>query len=145
MDTTPTANTDVQAAIERLGISLGVRLLREIEKHNPERVLKAIAAFEQYRARHPVTNPSGCLLQMIRDGAEPNMLQETPAAPPDEFNHWYQEAVAAGFCLDVPRRLLGTIRGEPLVKVTDERYPQGYRVMLWRDAQVLWDNLRRGR
>jgi hypothetical protein len=48
-----------------------VRLRRELKQHQPEKVLRAMAAFEQYRLQHGVENPAGCLLQMIREEAEP--------------------------------------------------------------------------
>ena len=46
----------------------------------------------------------------------------------DEFDRWYAEAIAQGFCLDIPRRCLSTMGTEPLVKVVDKSRPDGYRV-----------------
>jgi len=64
---------DIVQRLETLGVKLGVRLRREIQQRKPEKVMQAIAAFEQYRLQHVVENPAGCLLQMIRDEAEPKV------------------------------------------------------------------------
>jgi len=58
-----------------------------------------------------------CLLQMIRDEAEPNVPLEAPEM--DEFDRWYTEAIVQGFCLDIPRRYLSTMGTQPLVKVME--------------------------
>jgi len=101
--------------LEALGVKLGVRLRREMKQHKSEKVLRAMAAFEQYRLQHGVENPAGCLLQMIRDGAEPNVPLAAPVPEMDEFDPWYAEAIAQGFCLDIPRCYLSTVGTEPLV------------------------------
>jgi len=62
-----------------------------------------------------------------------------------EFDRWYAEAIAQGFCLDIPRRCLSTMGTEPLVKVVDKSRPDGYRVMPWREAREYQERLRRGR
>ena len=77
---------DIVQKLETLGVKLGVRLQREIKQHKPEKVMLAIEAFEQYRSQHVVENPAGCLLQMIRDGAEPNVPLEAPVPEMDEFD-----------------------------------------------------------
>jgi hypothetical protein len=136
---------DIVQKLETLGVKLGVRLQREIKQHNPEKVMLAIAAFEQYRSQHVVENPAGCLLQMIRDGAEPNVPLEAPVPEMDEFDRWYAEAIAQGFCLDIPRRYLSTMGTEPLVKVVDKSRSEGYQVMPWREAREYQKGLRRGR
>jgi len=136
---------DIVQRLETLGVKLGVRLRREIQQHKPEKVMQAIAAFEQYRLQHVVENPAGCLLQMIRDEAEPNVPLEPPVPEMDEFDRWYAEAIAQGFCLDIPRRCLSTMGTEPLVKVVDKSRPDGYRVMPWREAREYQERLRRGR
>jgi len=131
--------------LEALGVKLGVRLRREIKQHQPEKVLRAMAAFGQYRLQHGVENPAGCLLPMIRDEAEPNVPLAAPVPEMDEFDRWYAEAIAQGFCLDIPRCYLSTMGTEPLVKVVDKSCPERYRVMPWREARAYQKRLRRGR
>jgi len=131
--------------LETLGVQLGVRLRREMKQHQPEKVLRAMAAFEQHRLQHVVKNPAGCLLQMIRDGAEPNVPLAAAVPERDEFDRWYAEAVVQGFCLNIPRRYLSTVGTEPLVKVVDKSCPEGYRILPWREARAYQKRLRRGR
>jgi len=136
---------EIVQKLETLGVKLGVGLQREIKQREPEKVMQAIAAFEQYRSQHVVENPAGCLFQMIRDEAEPNVPLEPPVPEMDEFDRWYAEAIAQGFCLDIPRRCLNMMGTEPLVKVVDKSRPDGYRVMPWREAREYQKRLRRGR
>jgi len=63
----------------------------------------------------------------------------------DEFDRWYAEAIAQGFCLDIPRSHLSTMGTEPLVQVVDKSRSEGYRVMPWREAREYQKGLRRGR
>jgi len=87
----------------------------------------------------------GCLLQMIRDEAEPNVPLAAAVPERDEFDRWYAEAVVQGFCLNIPRRYLSTVGTEPLVKVVDKSCPERYRVMPWREARAYQKQLLRGR
>lgn len=132
---------EILETIERLGIKPGVRLLREIPKHSPELVRLSIAAFEQYRSKTRVDNPSGCLLKMIQDEAEPNLPQLLITPEESEFDHWYAEAIRTGFCLDVPKNHLSTVGAELQVKVKSPGFPGGYRPMPWREAKALMDDI----
>ncbi len=127
-------------AISRLGIKIGVRLQREIQKHDPKQVGLAIAAFEQYRSKTVVSNPGGCLLAMIREGAEPNIPHESVISEPNEFDCWYAEAIRVGFCLDIPKNLLGTVGNEFQVKVLAPEKPGGYRPLAWREAREMMES-----
>ena len=133
--TTGNIPQDILETIERLGIKPGVRLLREIPKHSPELVRLSIAAFEQYRSKTAVDNPSGCLLKMIQDEAEPNVPHLSTTPEESEFDYWYAEAIRVGFCLDVPKNHLSIMSGELQVKVKDSRAPSGYINTGWRKAK----------
>jgi len=128
-------STDITQMIQAMGIKLGIRLQREIKQHTSERVISAIKAFQQYRGKTVVENPGACLLTMIRDEAEPSVSQKPISPQEDEFDSWYAEAVRNGFCIDIPKNLLGDQEGEVLVKIRAEGTPGGYQPMKWREAQ----------
>lgn len=127
---------DIVEAIKALGISVGNRLQQEISKHSPETVKVAIEAFQQYRSQTTVERPGACLLTMIRDEAEPNIPQKPRRGEQDEFDDWYCEAIAIGFCLDIPQNYLPTQSGQIMVKVVTSKQP-GYELIPWKDAQTL--------
>ena len=138
---TPSATQDVDSEIvrrvEQLGIKLGVRLQKEIQKHSVSQVKLAIAAFEQYRSKNAVNSPGGCLLSMIKNEDEPNVSQ-VPASPESkDFDDWYMEAIKRGFCLNVPKNLLSIVGNQPMVKVINPSAPEGYVPIPWIEAKNL--------
>lgn len=138
---TPSATQDVDSEIvrrvEQLGIKLGVRLQKEIQKHSVSQVKLAIAAFEQYRSKNAVNSPGGCLLSMIKNEDEPNVSQ-VPASPESkDFDDWYMEAIKRGFCLNVPKNLLSMVGNQPMVKVINPSAPEGYVPIPWIEAKNL--------
>ena len=66
----------IEAAIASTGIKLNSTLRQEINRHSPEAVLKAIAAFEQYRSKHKIKDPPAFLLKAIKEEWEPNVVDE---------------------------------------------------------------------
>ncbi|HCF29541.1 MAG TPA: transposase [Cyanobacteria bacterium UBA11049] len=132
---------DILESIKGLGVKPGVRLLREIRNHNPQKVRSAIAAFEQYRSKTAVDSPGGCLLKMIQDEAEPNVPQQPTAPEESEFDRWYVEAIRTGFCLDIPKNHLSIFSGELQVKVKSLDSPGGYRPIPWREAKALMEEI----
>lgn len=132
---------DILETIKGLGIKPGVRLLREIPKHTPERVRLAITAFEKYRSKTFVDSPGGCLLTMIQDEAEANLPQQPTAPEESEFDCWYESATRTGFCLDIPKNHLSATSGELQVKVKSPGAPGGYHLMPWREALALMEQM----
>jgi myosin heavy subunit len=128
---------DIIESINSMGINLGVRLQQEICRHTPEKVMLAIEAFQQYRNQTTVSSPGACLLTMIRDEAEPNVLQKAVSTKEEEFDCWYNNAVKNGFCLDIPKNHLGSQGGELVVKVKTDNTTVGYEPMPWKKAQRL--------
>ena len=63
--------------IKALGIKVGKKLREEIAGRDTEQVKLSIEAFEQYRASHDVKHQEACLLQMIKDEAQPNTGSKT--------------------------------------------------------------------
>jgi hypothetical protein len=124
-------------SIQKMGIKLGVRLQREIGKHEPEKVLLSIQAFQQYRSQTPINNPGACLLSMIHDEAVPNVPQHPTTPEDDEFDRWYGEAISIGFCQDVPKNYLPVQGGRLMVRVISDDRAGGYELMFWQDARVL--------
>lgn len=131
---------EVELLIKQMGIKLGVKLKREIAKHNIEKVRLAIEAFGQYRSQTPINNPGACLLVMIRDEAEPNIPHKPTTPQEDEFERWYQEAIRVAFCQDIPKNYLSIQQGQVMVRVAKENLPGGYELMPWRDAKALMEN-----
>ena len=69
------------STIKALGIKVSKKLREEIEGREPEQVKLSIKAFEQYRASHDVKHQEACLLQMIKDEAQPNTESKTESKP----------------------------------------------------------------
>lgn len=131
---------DILESIKKLGVKPGARLLREISNHSPQKVRSAIAAFEQYRSKKVVDSPGGCLLKMIQDEAEPNMLQQPTTPEESEFDRWYAEAIRIGFCLDEPKNYLSfSSNREYMVRVKSPISPGGYQSLPWREAKALME------
>lgn len=126
--------------IQAMGIKLGVRLQREIEKHEPEKVLRSIQAFGQYRSQTPINNPGACLLSMIHDETEPNVPQHPTTPEDDEFDRWYKEAIRIGFCQNMPKNYLPVQSGKLMVRVVRDDRPGGYELMFWQEAKALMEN-----
>ena len=128
---------DILDAVEKLGIKLGVRLVKSLRQNPPEQIRSAIAAFEQYRLTTVIESPAACLKAMIEEGAEPNVRLEPSKDEDDEFDMWYGEAIREGFCLDVPKGHLSKIGSEYQVKVIDLSAAGGYLPMSWKEAEKL--------
>ena len=131
---------EIVASIQAMGIKLGVRLEREIRRHDPEKVKLAIEAFGQYRSQTAINSPGACLLTMIRDEAQPNIPQLPKTPEEEEFERWYKEAVQVGFCQDIPQNYLSVQNGKLMVRVINEDFPAGYELMFWREAKSLREN-----
>lgn len=127
---------EISGLIAELGLKIGVRLEREIAKHDPEQVKLAISAFKQYRSQNQINNPGACLLAMIRDEAEPNVPQKVMNVENEEFERWYRQAIERGFCQDVPPQYLPVQSGEILVRVINIQVPSGYELLAWQVAKV---------
>ena len=69
--------SELISIIKALGIKIGKKLREEIAGRDPEQVKLSIEAFEQYRASHSVKHQEACLLQMIKDEAQPNTESKT--------------------------------------------------------------------
>ncbi len=69
------------STIKALAIKVGKKLREEIEGRDTEQVKLSIEAFEQYRASHDVKHQEACLLQMIKDEAQPNTRSKTKPKP----------------------------------------------------------------
>jgi hypothetical protein len=73
---------------------------------------------------------------MIRDEAEPNILQKAMTPVEDEFERWYRQAIESGFCQDVPKKYLPVQQGEILVRVSNDEFSSGYELLSWRIAKA---------
>lgn len=91
----PIQDTSIQVkvSLKRIGIKLNPKLHKEIGQRSSETVLKAIEAFEQYRAKHTVQMPAACLLRAIQEEWEPNLAQEPNTIENHEFDEWYAQAI----------------------------------------------------
>lgn len=67
--------------IQALEVKMTKKLSEEIESRDPEQVKMSIQAFEQYRASHNIKHQEACLLQMIKDEAQPNSESKTKPKP----------------------------------------------------------------
>ena len=73
--------SELISTIKALEIKVGKKLREEIEGRDLEQVKLSIKAFEQYRASHDVKHQEACLLQMIKDEAQPNTRSKTKPKP----------------------------------------------------------------
>src|SRR5919202_1452509 len=74
--------SDLIQLIKNMGIKVNSRLKREIACHESHKVKLSLDAFQQYHSKTDVENPAACLLSMIRDEAEPNIITQEPATKP---------------------------------------------------------------
>lgn len=111
-------------------------LSQVIRSHNEEIVLLAIKAFKQYREAHEIKSPTGCLRRAIEENWVPNQAL-TPSTPEqEEFDQFYENAVAKGFLVDIPKNHLATQGGSLVVKINRPCAFAPWTPMLWREAKT---------
>jgi hypothetical protein len=130
----------VSDLIQQELISSGIRMTKSLNQviccHEPEIVLLAITAFKQYRETHNIQNPAGCLRRAIESNWVPNQAL-TPSTPEqEEFEQFYQNAVAKGFLVDIPKNHLATQSGSLVVKIDRPSAFAPWTPMLWREAKT---------
>ncbi|MBD2126677.1 DUF6262 family protein [Microcoleus sp. ZQ-A2] len=74
--------SDLIQLIKDMGIKVSSKLKQEIARHEFYKIKLSLNAFQQYRSKTDVENPAGCLLSMIRDEAEPNIIPQESATKP---------------------------------------------------------------
>jgi hypothetical protein len=131
-----TVSEEIQQELSTSGVRMTPSLSQVIRSHNEEIVLLAIKAFKQYREAHSIKSPTGCLRRAIEENWVPNQAL-TPSTPEqEEFDQFYENAVAKGFLVDIPKNHLAIQGGSLVVKINRPCAFAPWTPMLWREAKT---------
>jgi len=87
-----------------------------------------------------LNNPVGFLIKALKNNWQPKHKPSTATKPSwhDEFEEFYNQAIKAGYCEDLPINWLTTNhRREPMVRVNrpDPWVGAPYTLLYWREAR----------
>ncbi|WP_088889954.1 DUF6262 family protein [Leptolyngbya ohadii] len=132
----------IEEAFKTSGVALTPTWNRILRQHDEQATLQAIQAYNQYRETHTVAQPAACLRRAIEQGWVPNQKSEPTTLEQDEFDHFYADATAQGFVLDIPKNHLPTQNGEILVKVNQPSSLAPWTTMCWKQAKAEYERSR---
>ena len=103
---------DLVSKLEDLGISIDAKVRQAIADHHISQAYGAIRHIED--TWETINNPRGVFLHQI----PLQRVKKGPKPLSEEFQKWYQWAIADGLVVDYPAKYLPTnLRGEPKVKL----------------------------
>ncbi|MBD2463913.1 hypothetical protein H6G89_23200 [Oscillatoria sp. FACHB-1407] len=131
----------VEEALRETRVTISKSLRQLIQQTFREKgesvVLDAIAAFVQYRSGEGIVinNPGGALRQAIKELWKPNVPETVNISAQEEFEEWYAEAIAQGFCSDIPMNYLPVINQELHIRPASSPH-----LIPWREAKQQMSN-----
>lgn len=129
----------IKVKLDELDIPLNATLNKKIKAATEETVIAAIAALKDQLQRADIKNPGGWLARAIEEEwtVSQSIQQQEKSFYPEDFEHWYAEAIAIGFVLDIPANYLGLDGyNQPIVKINrPNTLGAPYTTMNWKDAR----------
>lgn len=130
----PQNNNELVNKAEDLGVRLTPYLIRLIVQSSAEVVKNALDALSESRREGKAKNPSGYLVQAIKQGWRPKQPKNPLESFPDGFLVAYGRLIDQGILEDLPPRFLPRDRHcEPMVRVKIVGGSRPYELRPWRE------------
>lgn len=130
----PQNNRDLVNKAEDLGVRLTPYLIRLIAQSSAEVVKNALDALLESRREGKVKNPSGYLVQAIKQRWQPKQAKHPSETFPDGFLVAYGRLIDQGIVEDLPPRYLPRDRNnQPMVRVKVTEGNRPYELRPWRE------------
>ncbi len=128
------SNNELVNKAEDLGVRLTPYLIRLIVQSSAEVVKNALDALSESRRDGKANNPSGYLVQAIKQGWRPKQVKHPSESFPDGFLVAYGRLIDQGIVEDLPPRYLPRDRHhEPMVRVKTPGGLRPYELRPWRE------------
>nr|OEJ80056.1 hypothetical protein A5482_07940 [Cyanobacterium sp. IPPAS B-1200] len=123
--------------LKGLGIDIPEKLAELVNRATIEQVNNLRQLLKENKT---LTNPVGFLIKALKNNWQPKQKPSTPTKPSwhDEFEEFYNQAIKAGYCEDLPINYLSrNHRNEPMVRVNKPHPWLGapYTLVYWREAR----------
>jgi hypothetical protein len=131
----PQCNQDLVNKAEDLGVRLTPYLIRLITQSSAEVVKNALDALSESRREGKAKNPSGYLVQAIKQRWQPKQAKHPSETFPDGFLVAYGRLIDQGIVEDLPPRYLPRDRNhQPMVRVKTPGGLRPYELRPWREV-----------